>query len=266
MEKEEQFFMKRMNELADMADRQYRPVFTGFLNLSESSMVLSNTEKTGGTNEVSVYKSAPVSVQLWGGYEEAERRLLCFSPPEFVQEREDFPISCIHICPKNRKFSDDLSHRDFLGAVLNLGIDRNRTGDILLKDNDAWLLCETEIAPFIAEHLEKVRHTPVVCQAVPLHEVPPETFFPNVQAVKGFVSALRLDAVIAVAFHASRNSMTDYVRAEKVFVNGRLASENSIKIKENDLISVRGMGKFRFLGTEGESKKGRLAVKIEKYV
>lgn len=255
MEKEVQFFLKRMGELADMADRQYRPVFTEFLTLYENSMILSKRDKL-----------APVSIRSWGGYEEAERRLLCFSPEDVCPDREDFPLACIHIRPKSRKFSDDLSHRDFLGAVLNLGIDRNRTGDILVKENDAWMFCDVEIAEFIKDHLERVRHTAIICEVVMPDRVPPETFRPKVQIVKGFVSSLRLDAVIAVAFHSSRSSIAEYIRAEKVFINGRLTAENSTKIQENDLISVRGMGKFRYIGTEGESKKGRLAVRIERYI
>lgn len=255
MDKEEQFFMKRMGELSDMADRQYRPVFTEFLTLYENSMVLS-----------SMNKLAPVSVQSWGGYEEAERRLLCFFPMDFPIERADFPISCIHICPKNQKFSDNLSHRDFLGAVLSLGIDRNRTGDILLRENDGWLFCDSEIVGFIAQNLERVRHTSVICEMIQPAEVPADILRPDVQSVKGFVTALRLDAVAAVAFHVSRSSMAECIRSDQVFVNGKLASENSVRVKENDLISVRGMGKFRYLGIEGESKKGRLAIRIEKYI
>ena len=256
MEKEEHFFMKRMEELAETADRQYRPVYSGFLTLSESSMFLSSP----------LDKLAPVSIQLWGGYEEAERRLLCFSPPDLPVAKGDFPIACILIRPKNEKFSDHLNHRDFLGAILNLGIDRNRTGDILVKENSAWLFCEEEIAGFIEENLERVKHTAVSCKSISREEIPLEAVSPDLQPVRGFVQALRLDAVIAVAFHASRSSMAGYIQSEKVFVNGKMVKENSFKIKENDLVSVRGMGKFRYCGVEGESKKGRLAVKVEKYL
>lgn len=252
MEKEKQFFIKRMDELADMAQRQYRPVFTEFLNLYENSMVLSERDKL-----------APVSIHSWGGYEEAERRLLCFSPEDVCLLPEEFPVSCIHMMPKSRKFSDDLSHRDFLGAVLNLGIDRNRTGDILVRENDAWLFCDSGIAEFIKSHLERVKHTAIVCEEVIPGSLPPEIFRTKMQTVRRFVSSLRLDAVAAAAFHTSRSKITEYIRAEKVFINGRLAAENSIKIQENDLILVRGMGRFRYLGTEGESKKGRLAVRLE---
>lgn len=267
MEKEDRFFIKRMGELAAMAERQNRPVFTEFLTLYEHSMVLSTSGRL-----------ATVSIQSWGGYKEAERRLICFSPISPINvsggtskgdnsllEELKFPITCIHICPRNRKFSDNLSHRDFLGAVLNLGIERNRTGDILVDGEDAWLFCESEIAGFIENNLERIKHTAVICRQKDPLEVPPETFCPNVKKIKGFVSSLRLDAIISIAFHASRSSMAELIHAEKVFINGRLAAENSIIIKENDLISVRGMGKFRFAGTEGTSKKGRLSVCIERY-
>lgn len=253
MEKEDRFFLKRIEELASMAEQQYRPIFTGFLTLYENSMILSSE------------RLASVSTQSWGGYQEAERRLVCFSPIDYFLETSEFPISCIHICPKNRKFSDDLSHRDFLGAVLNLGIERNRTGDILVHGEDAWLFCEYGIADFIEEHLERIKHTAVICKQMDPSVVPPEYFRPNVKLIKGFVSALRLDAIISMAFHASRSSMAELIHSEKVFINGKLAIENSTIVKEQDLISVRGMGKFRFAGVEGASKKGRLFVHIEKY-
>lgn len=255
MEKEDKFFLKRMEELASIAERQYRPVFTSFLTLYENSMILSNR------------RLAPVSIQSWGGYEEAERRLICFSPIDFSIEWEEFPIACIYICPKSRKFSDNLSHRDVLGAVLNLGIEREKTGDILIhgEKKDVWLFCDKKIAGFIEQNLECIKHTRITCKQVNLIEVPKEVVRPNVEVKKGFVSALRLDAVAAEVFHVSRSHMTELIRSEKVFINGRITTENSTIVKENDLISVRKMGKFRFIGTEGESKKGRLFVKIERY-
>lgn len=254
MEKEERFFFKRMDELAAMAERQYRQVFTEFLTLYEHSMILSASGRL-----------ASVSIQSWGGYQEAERRLICFSPMDFPLEISDFPITCIYICPKNRKFSDNLSHRDILGAVLNLGIERNRTGDILIQKEEAWLFCENEIAGFIEANLERIKHTSVICKQRKIEEVPKELFCPNIKLIQGFVSSLRLDAIGSIAFHISRSHMAELIHAEKVFINGKLAKENSITIKEHDLISVRGMGKFRFAKAGGESKKGRLFVHIEKY-
>lgn len=254
MEKKDQFFLKRMGELAAMADRQYRPVFTEFLTLYEHSMILSTSERL-----------ASVSIHSWGGYKEAERRLICFSPIDYPLEESDFPISCIHICPKNRKFSENLSHRDFLGAILNLGMERNRTGDILIQEGDAFVFCESEIADFIESNLKRIKHTTVFCEQKSFIEISEEIFRPHVEEIKGFVSSLRLDALLPVAFHVSRNSITGMIHAEKVFINGRLITENHTIVKENDLISVRGMGKFRFIGIEKESKKGRFLIQIEKY-
>lgn len=194
-----------MDELAAMAERQYRPVFTGFLTLYENSMVLSNE------------RLAPVPIRSWGGYEEAERRLICFSPKEILPEEGEFPIACIHISPKNRKFSESLSHRDFLGAVLNLGIERDRTGDILIQEEkkEAWLFCDSQIAGFIEENLKRIGHTIVVCKQVVLAEVPPEICFPHVEIVKGFVPALRLDAVASEAFRISRSRVAELIRSER---------------------------------------------------
>jgi len=255
MEKEEQFFLKRMCDLADLAERQYRPVFSSFLTMYESSLIFSNRDKL-----------VPVSVCSWGGYEEAERKLLCFSPHGAEPDFEQYPLACVQICPKNKKYSGDLTHRDFLGAVLNLGIERSVTGDILVSENSAWMFCMKEMAGFIAEQLERVKHTTVCCQHMAASEAPLKAFCLKTERVQGFVSALRLDAIVSVAFHITRGSVADYIHGRKVFVNGKLIQENSYPVKECDLITVRGIGKFRFLGAKGQSKKGRFAVQMEKFV
>ena len=159
--------------------------------------------------------------------------------------------------------NDTLTHRDFLGAVLNLGIERSRTGDILLEEHRAYLFAQTEIAELVSRELSNVRHTPVKCRLTELEGV---EYVPRTEAVRGTVSSVRLDSLLPLAFSSSRSRLSGLIEGAKVFVNGKLITSNGYQVKENDLISVRGMGKFRYIGTGGKTKKNRLSVEIERYI
>ena len=104
-----------------------------------------------------------VPSSLAGGYDAAERKLACFGDEELCGYVEDPPICCIRIEPVNAKFSDALTHRDFLGSVMGLGLKREVLGDIVLEDNCGYLFCHDTVAPYIIEQLNQVRHTTVRC-------------------------------------------------------------------------------------------------------
>ena len=106
-----------------------------------------------------------VNVRLFGGYEHAERQMAAFFPPSLSFDWE-YPIDCLKLSPKALRFSEDLGHRDYLGAVLNLGVDRSVVGDILLKDKEAWLFCQHKMSDFFIENLTRVRHTMVLVTRV----------------------------------------------------------------------------------------------------
>ena len=166
-----------------------------------------------------------------------------------------------HHCQK--KFSDDLSHRDFLGAVLNLGIDRGKIGDILVDEKEGILFCVTSVAGLIEEELTRVRHTTVRVEETSTENL---TVTIRTERVTGTVSSLRLDSVISTALKASRSSLVSSIEGGLVFVNGRMVTSNGYTIKDGDLISVRGHGRFRFLRTISQTRKGRYLIELEKYI
>jgi RNA-binding protein YlmH len=250
-EKEEQLLRKRILELARTADNKGINTLTDFLNLNEQSIFFSMKNELPNVN-----------YELFGGYSDAERKVLCFYGDDSVKAFSDY-ITCIRILPLNKKFSDDLSHRDFLGAILNLGIDRSKIGDILVKEKEGYVFCESVISYFIMDSLDKVKHTNIRCELV--SEDTPE-IKPNFKEIRGTVSSVRLDSVIAVAFQTSRNSILGLIAGGKVFVDGRLVESNSYMLKENETISVRGYGKFIYKGIQNQSKKGRFYVTILKYI
>lgn len=250
MTKEEQLFCKRLKDLARSAFDKGICTYTDFLNLNELSLFF-QIEKD----------LPPIIKELSGGYMEAERKIICFYNEDSFQKPE-YPIQCLQIRPINAKFSDNLTHRDFLGAILNLGIERSKIGDIIIENNVGYIFCERKIANFIVESLVKIKHTNIECI---YFDYTLAGVTPHFETLNGTVSSLRLDSVLAVAFHSSRSSLSGLIAGGKVFVNGRLILSNSYMLKEDDIISVRGYGKFIYKETRTKTKKGRFSISLLKY-
>ena len=251
MTREEQQLEKHFRDLARTAYQRGIAVFSDFLNL----------------NELNIFQSlrgefSYLEMETFGGYELAERQIAVFRPeaPVFYA---DYPVKCLKITPLNAKFAEDLNHRDYLGAVLNLGIDRVCLGDILVEEDAAYLFCLERMADFIRDNLIRIRHTSVYVEQV---EAENFHYEPKYKEVSGTVASVRLDKLLALAFNASRSSLTGLIEGGKVFVNGKLVTSNGYEPKEGDLISVRGMGRFRFRETGGQSKKGREYVILWRYI
>ena len=251
MTKEEQQLEKHFLDLARMAYQREIMTFSDFLNLNERNILQSIGQKL-----------SYVQVEGWGGYELAERQIAVFRPeaPVFCA---DYPIVCLKIAPLQRKFAEDLSHRDYLGSILNLGMERSCLGDILVGKEATYLFCLERMADFICENLTRIRHTSVTVERVEARDFDYE---PEYKEITGTVASVRLDRLLALAFGASRSSLTGLIEGGKVFVNGRLVTSNGYEPKEGDLVSVRGMGRFRYAGGGGQSRKGREYVILQLYI
>ncbi|MGN0298586.1 MAG: RNA-binding protein [Lachnospiraceae bacterium] len=250
MTKEEQILCRHLLELAENCYNWSAPVFSNFLSLNEQSLFESMKEQL-----------PPIQVKMEGGHELAERKMIVFLPTGTAYEVAA-PVAFLKIAPVNAKFADSLTHRDFLGAVLNLGMEREKIGDILVEENEAVLICHEEMANFIVEHLEKIKHTNVTCRVISREEF---HYTPKVKEIRGTVASLRLDAILSLAFGHSRNKMSDYIKGEKVYINGKLKTSNSVMLKEGDVVSVRGVGKFAFQEIGNTTKKDRIFITIHVY-
>ena len=253
LDKDEQLLRRRLLDLANTAYHRGIYIFSDFLNRNEQNIFLSLK------NEL-----PRIKYFTYGGFQDAERKILCFCGNEQISSLEEieFPIACIKVVPLNKRFSDCLNHRDFLGAVLNLGLDRSKVGDILIDANEGYLFTHTTISPFIQEQLVKVKHTMVSTIQIEQQDF---RYEPKYTEVVGTVSSVRLDSILAVAFHTSRSSLSGLIEGGKVFVNSKEILSNSYLLRENDIVSVRGLGKFLYVGTSYQTKKGRLSVKILLY-
>jgi len=251
MNREEELFQKRLKELAGMADRRNIVTFTDFLNLNELNIF----HLTSGDLPY-------VNCRLFGGYENAERQIIAFIPDALSYDFR-YPVSCIRICPQNMKYAQELSHRDFLGSLLSLGIERSTLGDILIDGKTAWVFCLERMQEFILNSLTKVKHTNVICEPVDYENV---HYTPKYELIRGSVASVRLDSLLSIAFGASRSSLVGLIEGGKVFVNGKMVTSNGYKLKENDIVSVRGFGRFCYLGISSGTRKGRMWAELKKFV
>lgn len=240
-----EILMKRITELSRRSFERGYSTFSEFLNIDE----ISEMSRLKLQNETF----------LFGGYDNAERCVAGFG--EDMEEYE-FPIICIKIEPTQQKFADKLTHRDFLGSLMNLGINRNVLGDIKIKDNVGYLFCLENIAEFIVSNMSRIKHTTVKCKII--DEIP--AFLndkPDAEEIT--VSSLRSDAVVASVYRLSRSQAAQLFNQEKVFINSRVVHKESIMLKEEDIVSVRGLGKFIFEGELRRTKKDRLVVSVRIY-
>lgn len=250
-QKELQQLKKRFQELADRAFRQNLFTFTGFLSLAEQDILWQAVDQT------------PAFVTLYGGTDQAERQMARFGDPAELGYEEEFPLTCVCVEPLAEKFAENASHRDFLGAIMNLGIERSTVGDIILDGKKAYVFCTGAIAPWLMENLEQVRHTHVKCREADVTDRMPER---KLSYREENVASLRCDSIVAAAWNLSRSQSQELFRQKKVYVNGRLTENNSGTLKPEDVVSARGFGKFIFRGEKRTTKKGKLVVGIDLFV
>ena len=240
----ETLLKKRLAELSHRAFERGYTTYSTFLNLQE----------------ISILKSLKVDSKysLFGGYENADRCVAAFSNDEIYS----YPIVCIKIKPLQQKFSDKLTHRDFLGALMNLGIERGMLGDIKIINNEGYLFCLDKISQYIVDNLSSIKHTSVKCKII---DDIPELFNQIPDEEEYIVSSLRIDTVVSAVFKMSRNSASQLINQEKIFINSKTVYKDSVQLKEGDVISVRGYGKFIYSQTVNETRKHKMVVAIRLY-
>ncbi|BDF33933.1 photosystem II S4 domain protein [Lachnospiraceae bacterium] len=251
MNKEEQLLQKRLAELSYMAFTRGIVTFSDFLNLNELN-ILHTTPKD----------MFPARYETYGGYDLSERQMVAFLPDALYYEYA-YPVAVIEISPVNRKFAEELTHRDYLGALMNLGIERCKLGDIIIDGGRTLLFAKEELAAYITGELTRIRHTTVQAEQCTAGAF---EYVPRYEELKGTVPSIRLDMVLSVAYPLSRSKLTAYIEGGKVYVNGKLITSNGCQLKEADRISIRGMGRLTYEGILSRTKKGRYMIAVRKYI
>ncbi|MBR6186691.1 MAG: hypothetical protein IKQ41_10575 [Clostridia bacterium] len=245
-------FKKRLTEWAKRSYEQGVYCFSHFLDLKGRSDF-----------GAMLPALAPAPWKLFGGAEGCERQMLRFGDEASCGYEQSFPIACLRIAPRSAKFADPLTHRDYLGALMALGIERELLGDIIVRESEAFLFCEERIAPYIQENFIQAKHTYLTC--APVSQIPEGALFAT-RRISVQLSSQRADALIAHVFRLSRAEAQALFPAGKVFLSGRLCESPGVAPKPGDILSVRGYGRMKYVGVESLSKKGKENTAVELYV
>lgn len=249
MNRDDYAVTRRFEDLSNQADRKGIVLFSDFLNMNEINLLHQCKDVLS------------TSYTMYGGYECAERQMVAFQPDALYYNWE-FPISCIKYRPVNERFSQALTHRDVLGALMHLGIERSLIGDIVFQDKDILVFCHEKIAPYLLQELFQIKHTQVIGQSFMPRELSVVPCFENAQ---GNISSNRLDAFVSHVCKLSRAKATEFILGENVFVDGKMISNYSAKLSVGNIISLRGYGKIKLTEIGGLTKKGRIWISYQWY-
>lgn len=250
MTRDETLLLKRFIDLSRQAQQKNIVLFSDFLNLNEQ-----NIFEQGISELYSGY-------EMSGGFPNSERQMVAFLPDALCYTW-NYPISCLKIFPLNRKFADKLTHRDVLGSLMNLGIERSMLGDILIEEDFIYVFCQDKIKDYIMQELTRIRHTSVQSEEILCFEM---DIVPKTEKSEGIITSNRLDSIIACICKISRSQANEWIRNGKVYINSREMTNTTYACKSSEIISVRSVGRFLFQGAFGETRKGRLKIKYERYI
>lgn len=237
------------NTFTKLYDRAFRAgkfggaMFGDFLSMNEISSLIQRE------------KYLPdAELRLFGGYDDAERKMAGFNA-----EEGEFPIVPIEICGKNLR---ELTHRDYLGSLMGLGIERCKLGDIIILPDCAVVMVHADIAEYVENTLFLVGKCAVRAQRAETERL--EFAQRSFTEISGTVASLRLDSISAMLIGKGRSAACEFIKAGRVFVNGISAIKADVKISDGDVITVRGFGKAA-VEVGGRSKKDRIFVTLRKY-
>lgn len=246
---EDEFFQKRLLDLSEQSYQKNRFLFTGFLNVNEISIYL--TMKSQLTESV-----------LFGGTKDCERCMVRFGSPEMMGYEEEFPIVCLKAVPLSGKYAEPLTHRDYLGALMHLGVERSTIGDIKVIDGVGYFFITDKMCNFVIDELTRVKHTTVLCQ---ICDRIPDSWQEKTKEMTIQVDSQRIDLVIAKVFKLSRSEVLKLFQERRIFINGKLCEKNTVNLNDKDVVSVRGSGRFCYDGVSSRTRKGKWNANIRIY-
>lgn len=244
---DDRLLVSHLLDMIEICEKSYQPRFSYFLNEHEAMLAQSvmTEQKCEG------YK-------LYGGYEEASRKILGIFPP-YWEDTDRFPISALTF--KYRE-ADKLSHRDFLGAFMSRQIKRNMLGDIIIESGTAIAFVHDSVKDTLVYEISKIGSVGVKIT---------EDKNPVIQIEKSFiekngtVSSLRLDSIVSMAAGISRERSAMLIKGGNVSVMYSVETSASYQLSEGDIFSVRGYGKFILHSVNGKTKKDRIHITVKKY-
>ena len=230
---------------------------TDFLNLAEQDLVDKFLKRIRFTN-----------YYFFGGAVEAERKVLIVYPEKLTEEmtRKNHSkiMSIIKITlPIIRE--EQYDHRRYLGAIMKLGIEREKIGDISVKRNGAEIIVKNEVQSFLVQNLgELTRFSSADIEVDSIENL--QQIETNKIELTEIIASLRLDNIVSSLARTSRNKAVEYLEQERVLLNYKVETKSSKQVKVGDIITIRGKGRFEFKEISGNTRKGRYIIKVDKYI
>lgn len=248
MTEDEKLLLSRVRDTFNLCEKYASPRFCDFLDGAMQECIREN-----------MYLDD--NAVFFGGYDDSERCMLGVFPEWIQPSNEMFPISVVKI---EHKFGAPLSHRDYLGSIMSLGIERSKTGDILVDGNTAYVLAHSDICTYIKNNISKIGSKGVTTSVCGIGDITlPERKF---QIMNVVAASMRLDAVAAAAANVSRANIVRLIESGKVSVNHREITKAAYEVKKGDLLSIRGFGRAIVADTGNNTRSGRLHIVIKKYI
>lgn len=243
---EERLLLSKARDRLFLCQKTSEPAFTDFLDPVKTERFVRLLSKESG-----------LCIAAFGGEAQSERKLVGFS--EEPLSWEDYPIDAVLVEFDKRH---EVAHRDILGALVGLGLDRGKIGDIVLAEGRAKAYVCRGVSEFIRMNLTKAGRVAVGVSVAPVEDPSRESefFAKREEEMLLTVASMRLDCVLSAAYRFSRGKVSELIKGGKVFVNWGEVSDGSKNVGENDVITVRGEGRVRIAEVNGESRSGRIRV------
>ncbi len=289
MEKEDKILLAAIEDKMLQCENKYTVTNTAFLDIrqralaesfckSERSLVLLSERPDGTYENADITGSGRVRALFYGGFADAERRALIFLP-EYTELAEILPQTAVidtQNTPKDCPFcllkahtaggigARRLTHRDYLGSLLGLGIKREMTGDIIVRDNGADIIIMKEISDFLLMNYEKAGRVNLKLEIADITAL--DTGIVNIEEKHDTVASLRLDNLVSSVYGISRGKAQEAIKSGIVFVNSTQALKPDMQLTEGDKLVLRGRGKAVLREIQGKTRKDRIFIKFDRYI
>lgn len=252
-EQTDRIFFAKLADMVNRCEKNGYSVFSSFLDERQCA----EAEMWCRRNTCGLH------YKFYGGFTEASRKMLAVYP-DYCEEyiTDEFPIKCLTFTYRKE---NKLNHRDFLGSFMGLMLRRETIGDIIVTEGIAQTAVTEVAAKDIMSSVSKIGRTGVKISDSRDFELSVSDI-QQFRDISGTVASLRLDCVTALAANVSREKAAAFIRADRVDVNHFTVSSVSQELREGDILSIRGYGRFILSGINGLTRKNRVHIILKKYI
>lgn len=254
---EDKICLSQVLDKIDFSKTKEKIEYTDFLDMYQISLVENFLRKIRFEN-----------YQLFGGYEESERKILIIYPKKYndrmIEKNYGKMLKIVRVELPEEEYGK-YSHRNYLGGIVKLGLKREKVGDILVSNDGADIIVVEDFAEILKKELpsltrfERSRISMEELSNIRKKEI-------KIEEVSIIVPSLRLDNIVSDLARTSRSKATQIISQERVFINGQNETKLSKQLKLNDVITIRGKGRFVIKEFTGTTRSGRIVIRIEKYI